>query len=67
MEAECQQPLLSISLVEGIHFYIAQLYNNSASVVNKVWSSEYKLVTNKRAAGNATQPKTINNLENWIH
>ena len=52
MEAECQQ---SIILVEAIPFYIAQLYSNSASVLYKVRSSERKLVTIKRAAGNATQ------------
>ena len=55
MEAECQQPLLSISLVEAIHFYIAQLYSNNASILNKVRSSERKLVTIKKAAANATQ------------
>ena len=55
MEAECQQPLLSISPVEAIHFYIAQLHSNSASVLNKVLSPERKLMTIKRAAGNATQ------------
>ena len=55
MEAECQQPLLSVSLMEAIYFYIAQLYNNSASVLNKVQSSEPKLVTIKKAAWDATQ------------
>ena len=55
MEAECKQSSLSISLVEAIHFYIAQLYNNSVSVLNKVQSSERKLVKIKRAAGNATE------------
>ena len=59
MEAECQQPLFSISLVEAIRFYIAQLYNNSASVLNKVRSSERKLVTIKKAAGNATQSNNV--------
>ena len=46
---------LSISLVEAIHFDIAQLYNNIASVLNKVRSSERKFVTIKKAAGKATQ------------
>ena len=55
MEAECQQPLLSVSLAKAIHFYVTRLYDNGVSVLNKVQSSERKLVTVKRAAGNATQ------------
>ena len=54
MEAKCQQHLLSISLVEAIHFYIARLYNHGVSILNNVRSSECKFVTIKRAAGNAT-------------
>ena len=67
MEAECQQLLLSIKLVEAIHFYIAQLYNNSVSVLNKVRSSDCTLVTIKRAAGNVTQSSNEYSLENWMH
>ena len=54
MEAECRQSLLSTRLVEAMLFYIAQLYNNSVAVLNKVRSSERKLGTITRAAWNAT-------------
>ena len=32
MGTECRQAVLSISLVETIHFYVAQLYNDSIAV-----------------------------------
>ena len=66
MEAKFRQSLLSIRLVEAIHFYIAQLYNNSIAVLNKVRSPQHKLVAIEgAAAGDATQ--SMNNLENWMH
>ena len=57
MEAEFRKSLLSIRLAEVINFYIAQLYNNSIVILNKVRSSERKLVAIERAAGNVTQSK----------
>ena len=57
METKFQQSLLSIRLVEAIHFYIAQLYDSSIAVLSKVRSSERKLVAIKIAAGNAAQSK----------
>ena len=57
MEANFRQSLFSVRLVEAIHFYIAQLYNNIIAILNKVWSFKRKLVAIERAAGNATQSK----------
>ena len=54
------------SLVEAMHFYIAQLYNNSIAVLNKIQSSERKLVAIERQVGTLHDQK-MNNLENWMH
>ena len=66
MEAKFRQSLLSIRLVEAIYFYIAQIHNNGIAVLNKVRSSERRLVAIIRAARGTLHNQKMNNLENWM-
>ena len=48
MGTERRQSVLSICLVEAIHFYVAQLYNDGVAVLNKRSGNERILILRTR-------------------